>query len=126
MHVHGRDQGCGSDIGCSFRITLGNSGLGALARDLNHRILIDAFHGNAHNRLCQLSNLTTYVEGMGLEKLGACEQQFSLSNKLAGPIRSMSTFHRRQAISNHFRNLDCSDTYQNMSESFLSSIPGCY
>lgn len=99
MHAHGPNQGSAIDIGCSHRITLYNSSIGALAQQLNHSVLVDAFHGNAHNRRCQLENLTTYVEGVGLEKLGVCEQAFSMSNTLAGSTRSMSTFHRRQAIS---------------------------
>ncbi|KAF7975808.1 hypothetical protein HWV62_8495 [Athelia sp. TMB] len=122
MHAHGKDQGSAIDIGCSLRQTLNNSPLGELARELNHSVLVDAFHGNAHNWLCQLENLTTYVTGVGLEKLGACEQSFSLSNKLAAPTRSMSTFHRRQAINEYFRNTDDYETYQNMT----SYIKGRY
>ncbi|KZP11838.1 hypothetical protein FIBSPDRAFT_913520 [Athelia psychrophila] len=113
MLQHGPNQGAGLDIGCSQMITLANNEeLGPLARELNHTMLVDAFHGHAHNRLCQLSNLTTYVEGLGLEKLGVCEQSFSKSNNLAGSTRSMSTFHRKQAIAGYFRDTDDFENFQ--------------
>lgn len=128
MHQHGPNQGVGLDIGCSQKITLANSEeLGPLARELNHTMLVDAFHGHAHNRQCQLSNLTTYVEGLGLEKLGVCEQSFSKSNNLAGSTRSMSTFHRKQAIAGYFRDTDDFENFQSTSESLqgLYSAPNC-
>ncbi|KZP06663.1 hypothetical protein FIBSPDRAFT_764032 [Athelia psychrophila] len=114
MLALGPNQGAGLDIGCSHRITLASSPLGPLAKELNHTILVDAFHGHAHNRLCQLSNLTTYVEGLGLEALGVCEQAFSKSNALAGSTRSMGTFHRRQAIAVYFRDMDDFEHYYTM------------
>ncbi|KAF7972009.1 hypothetical protein HWV62_19299 [Athelia sp. TMB] len=89
---HGANQGAGLDIGCSHKKTLANSALGPRAHELNHTVLVDAFHGHAHNRLCQLNNLTTYVDGLGLEALGVCEQAFSKSNALAGSTRSMATY----------------------------------
>ncbi|KAI6000459.1 hypothetical protein EDD15DRAFT_2361968 [Pisolithus albus] len=88
----------GSDLGGSYDIGCRPSELGEHARSLNYMSLINAFHGHAHNRLCQLDNLTTYVEGLGLEDLEGCEQAFSKSNALASSIRYASIFHRRQAI----------------------------
>ncbi|KZP04358.1 hypothetical protein FIBSPDRAFT_1054731 [Athelia psychrophila] len=114
MLALGPNQGAGLDIGCSHRITLAISPLGPLAKELNHTILVDAFHGHAHNRLCQLSNLTTYVEGLGLEALSVCEQAFSKSNALAGSTRSMGTFHQRQAIAVYFRDMDDFEHYYTM------------
>lgn len=116
MLQHGPDQGEGLDIGCSHEITLANNSvLGPLARELNHTVLVDAFHGHAHNRLCQLSHLTTYVKGLGLEALGVCEQAFSKSNAHASSTRSMGTFHRRQTIGAHFRDTDNFENYYTMS-----------
>ncbi|KAI6126083.1 hypothetical protein EDD16DRAFT_1690754 [Pisolithus croceorrhizus] len=43
--------------------------------------LMTAF-GHAHHHLCQLSHLTLYVEGLGLEDLETCEHTFSKSNAL--------------------------------------------
>ncbi|KZP09666.1 hypothetical protein FIBSPDRAFT_914038 [Athelia psychrophila] len=115
IDTHRPNQGSGLDIRCSLRITLDNSPLGSCARELNHTILVDAFHGHAHNHLCQLSHLTTYVHGLGLNALGMCKQAFSKSNPHAGSTRSMSTFHHKQAISEHFRNTDDYENYQTMS-----------
>ncbi|KAJ7811116.1 hypothetical protein B0H13DRAFT_2243338 [Mycena leptocephala] len=51
------------DIGCGFATTIKNSPIGEKARRLNLRALVGAFHGHAHNRMCQLRFLTTYVRG---------------------------------------------------------------
>lgn len=99
-----------------MEITLANSALGPLARDLNYKSLVDAFHGHAHRRLCQLSHLTTYTEGIGLEDMGGCERAYSRSNSLAGATRYMGIFHRMQAIARHFLDTDHLETYQNLSE----------
>ncbi|KAF7979474.1 hypothetical protein HWV62_42299 [Athelia sp. TMB] len=114
LEQHGANQGAGLDIGCSHSKTLANSTLGPRAKALNHTVLVDAFHGHAHNRLCQLNNLTTYVDGLGLEALGVCEQSFSKSNMHAGSTRSMGRFHRRQAIAAHFRDTDNFENYLSM------------
>ncbi|KZP13689.1 hypothetical protein FIBSPDRAFT_913015 [Athelia psychrophila] len=111
LKAHSKKQGAGLDIGCSHMKTLFNSALGPLARQLEHTVLVDVFHGHAHNRLCQLSNLTHYVDGLGLEALGVCEQAFSKSNVLAGSTRSMSRFHHQQAIAAHCRDTDNYENY---------------
>jgi Kyakuja-Dileera-Zisupton transposase len=51
--------------------------LGDKACRNNHQCLVGAFHGHAHNRLCQSRFLEMYVEGLGLEDLKGCER-FSL------------------------------------------------
>ncbi|KAG6822415.1 hypothetical protein H0H92_013982 [Tricholoma furcatifolium] len=80
------DVGGGYDIGCKFKTTLNQSELGARAQELRFTSLVGAFHGHAHNRICQLSHLATYVEGMGLEDLEGCERFFSKSNHLAASV----------------------------------------
>ncbi|KAF6759087.1 hypothetical protein DFP72DRAFT_844379 [Ephemerocybe angulata] len=65
----GEDIGGGYDIGCQFGSALKNSTIGEEAKRLGYTSLVGAFHGHAHNRLCQLSHLTTYVDGLGLEDL---------------------------------------------------------
>ena len=87
------DIGGGFDIGCKFKTTLNNSPLGPRARQLRHTCLVGAFHGHAHNCLCQLSHLATYVKGLGLEDLERCERAFSKSNALAAALRYASIFH---------------------------------
>lgn len=59
----------GYDIGCKFETTLAHSELGTIAKAWNYKALVRAFHGHAHNHLCQLSFLTTYVKGMDLKDL---------------------------------------------------------
>jgi hypothetical protein len=115
VEIFGADLGLGYDIGCRFRTTLDNSPLGPKARENNHRCLVGAFHGHAHNRLCQSQNLATYVNGLGLEDLEGNERFFSKSNSLAPSTRHASTFHRRQAIANYAAYTDTFETYQNLS-----------
>ena len=83
LEAFGAGIGGGYDIGCKFGMTLNRSELGPLAQALDYRALVGAFHGHAHNHLCQLSFLATYVKGMGLEDLEGCERFFSKSNALA-------------------------------------------
>ncbi|KAJ7310639.1 hypothetical protein DFH08DRAFT_918249 [Mycena albidolilacea] len=68
----GERTGAGYDVGCDFETTLKNSPLGQCTKCKNFRCLVGAFHGHAHNRLCQLCFLATYVEGLGLEDLEGC------------------------------------------------------
>ncbi|KAF8338601.1 hypothetical protein F5887DRAFT_843200, partial [Amanita rubescens] len=63
LEKFGKQLGVGYDIGCRFRTTIDNSPLGPRAKELQYQSLVGAFHGHAHNRLCQLSNLATYVDG---------------------------------------------------------------
>ena len=115
IDIFGADLGHGYDIGCRFKTTLNKSSLGPKARAANHTCLVGAFHGHAHNRLCQLCFLATYVEGLGLEDLEGCERFFSLSNALASSTRYSSVFHRRQAIVEYVKHKDTFETYQNLS-----------
>lgn len=118
LDVFGRDLALGYDIGCRFKTTLANSPLGDKARENNHRCLVGAFHGHAHNRLCQSQFLATYVKGLGLEDLEGCERFFSKSNALASSTRYASTFHRRQAIAEYAGYCDKFETYQNLSRHY--------
>ena len=116
LDMFGSDLGGGYDIGCHFKTTLASSVLGKCAHSLNYTSLINAFHGHAHNRLCQLDNLMTYVEGLGLEDLKGCERAFSKSNTLAPSIQYASIFHRRQAIAYYFKYNDDMEVYANLSK----------
>ena len=115
IDIFGADLGHGYDIGCRFKTTWNKSSLGPKARAANHTCPVGAFHGHAHNRLCQLCFLATYVEGLGLEDLEGCERFFSLSNALASSTRYSSVFHRRQAIVEYAKHKDTFETYQNLS-----------
>ncbi|KAI5996959.1 hypothetical protein EDD15DRAFT_2163188 [Pisolithus albus] len=121
LDAFGSDLGGGYDIGCRFKTTLASSVLGERARSLNYTSLVNAFHGHAHNRLCQLDNLTTYVEGLGLEDLEGCERAFSKSNTLASSTRYASIFHRRQAIASYFEHNDELEVYANLTKFLLNN-----
>ncbi|KAF7358843.1 hypothetical protein MSAN_01224200 [Mycena sanguinolenta] len=116
LEAFGLNIGGGYDIGCHFGATIQNSELGDKARNNNFRSLVGSFHGHAHNRLCQLSFLATYVEGMGLEDLEGCERYFSRSNGLAKSVRYATKFHRRQDITVFMRQIDDLETYANLSK----------
>ncbi|KAI6143575.1 hypothetical protein BKA82DRAFT_4331131 [Pisolithus tinctorius] len=111
LDAFGSDLGGGYDIGCRFKTTLASSVLGERARSLNYTSLVNAFHGHAHNRLCQLDNLTTYV-ARGL---------FSKSNALAPSTRYVSIFHRRQAIACYFEHNDELEVYANLTKFLLNN-----
>ncbi|KAJ6474311.1 hypothetical protein C8R45DRAFT_935708 [Mycena sanguinolenta] len=116
LDAFGLKIGDGYDIGCHFKATIANSELRDKARTNHFRSLVGSFHGHAHNRLCQLSFLATYVEGMGLEDLEGCERFFSRSNALAKSVRYASKFHRRQEITTFMKQTDDLETYANLSK----------
>src|SRR6266550_179294 len=116
LQAFSRDLCIGYDIGCKFGTTVKNSPLGDLATRLNFRSLVGSFHGHAHGRICQLSHLATYVEGLGLEDLEGCERFFSKSNALARSIRYATTFHRQQSIVLFLEHMDNLETYANLSK----------
>ncbi|KAJ7751163.1 hypothetical protein B0H14DRAFT_2636078 [Mycena olivaceomarginata] len=87
----GQSIGNGYDIGCDFQTTIKKSPLAARAAQCNFRCLVGTFHAHAHNQLCQLRNLATYVLGLGCEDLEG-------SNSLAKSCRYTSRFHRQQEI----------------------------
>ncbi|KAG2126906.1 hypothetical protein DEU56DRAFT_958995 [Suillus clintonianus] len=96
LDVFGSNLGGGYDIGCQFKTTLDNSSLGPLARSMHHTCLVDAFHGHAHRRLCQLFSLTTYIK--------------------ASALRYASVFHRQQSIDTYFEHNDDFEVYANLSD----------
>ncbi|KAF8120559.1 hypothetical protein EV363DRAFT_1189218 [Boletus edulis] len=64
--------------------------------------MVGAFHGHAHNRQCQLKWHPMYIPGTGHTEGEGCEHVFSASNALARGTRHASSFHRHQAIEQHF------------------------
>ncbi|KAJ6591458.1 hypothetical protein DFH09DRAFT_1244592 [Mycena vulgaris] len=120
LGAFGMKVGAGYDVGCHFGVTVDNSELGEEAREKGLRCLVGSFHGHAHNRLCQLRFLATYVEGMGLEDLEGCERFFLWSNGLAKSCRYASRFHRQQEITTYVKHFDSFETYANLGK-FLTS-----
>ncbi|KAG1844311.1 hypothetical protein DFJ58DRAFT_664845 [Suillus subalutaceus] len=76
--------------------------------------MVGAFHGHAHNRMCQLDWHPMYITGTGHSKGEGCEHVFSASNALARGTRHASTFHRHQTIEQHFAFWN-DDKYANLS-----------
>ncbi|KAF9231943.1 hypothetical protein BU15DRAFT_81804 [Melanogaster broomeanus] len=117
----GSDLGGGYDIGCQFSTTLDRSSIGPLIQSSHHTCLIGAFHGHAHRRLCQLSHLTLYTQGIGLEDLETCKRTFSKSNALSSTMCHSSIFHRQHSISNYFEYNDNYEVYANLSNFIYSN-----
>lgn len=112
----------GYDIGCGFSVTAGRSAkLGPKLHPTQTRFCVGSFHGYAHCRSCQLDWHPQYVEGCGLEDFETCERIFSESNSLAASTHHASTFHRRQAILNHFKRWNM-DKYAELSISFFLGV----
>ncbi|KAJ7785440.1 hypothetical protein B0H14DRAFT_3095663 [Mycena olivaceomarginata] len=116
LGAFGMKLGAGYDVGCHFQATVANSELGPEAKEKQLRCLVGSFHGHAHNCLCQLRFLATYVEGMGLKDLEGCERFFSRSNGLAKSCRYASRFHRQQEITIYAKHFDSFETYANLSK----------
>lgn len=114
LDAFGPNIGGGYDIGCKFGMTLARSELGPRARELHYQALVGSFHGHAHNRLCQLRNLATYVPGMGVEDLECCKRFFS--NALASSLWYTSIFHRQQKIVKYIKHNDSFEVFQNLSK----------
>lgn len=127
--VGGKKIGGAYDIGCALDITLQGTSLIDFVRENDFSLMVGAFHGHAHNRLCQLQWHPTYIKGTGHSEGEGCEQVFSASNDLTRASRHASTFHRHQMIKQHFQFWD-EDKYANLSKSFdisdfnASLIPG--
>jgi hypothetical protein len=89
----GDDQTIGSDIGCSFTATVSASSLGPAMKQHRLKFVVNAFHGYAHNRLCQLAFHPLYILGLGLEDLETCEHIFSSSNGVTILVWHGSYYH---------------------------------
>ncbi|KAJ7190380.1 hypothetical protein GGX14DRAFT_382252 [Mycena pura] len=115
LNVFGEGLVGGYDIGCKLRGTLRRSPLGDLAAAMGYNSFVGAFHGHAHNRLCQLKCLVSYITGMGIDDLEGCERYFAKSNALAASTRYASVFHRQQEIVTYMMHTDLFDTAENLS-----------
>ncbi|KAL5514583.1 hypothetical protein ACEPAG_1899 [Sanghuangporus baumii] len=113
---------CGYDISCGFSKTVEKSELvGPKARQSRMTLCVNAFHGHAHCRKCQLEWHPLYTEGAGLEDFEACERVFSQSNRIATCTRHMSKFRHRQAIVRHFDRWNL-DKYMELSTFLLNNL----
>ncbi|KAG1729622.1 uncharacterized protein EDB91DRAFT_1059885, partial [Suillus paluster] len=115
IDVYGANGVTGYDIGCSFSKTIAASSVADKVKKVNHRFVVNAFHGHAHNRRCQLQYHTLYQKGLGIEDLETCERVFAGSNAVAPLIRHASYFHWLQFIDLQFDQWDL-DRYQELSQ----------
>jgi hypothetical protein len=107
--------GLASDIGCSLSKTVEHSPLvGPIASRLGLQLYVNAFHGWAHNRLCQLGFHPLYCRGLGLEDLEGMERLFSQLNGVARGVRGATPYHWMQAYDLYLRQWD-EDKYANLS-----------
>ncbi|KAK1220905.1 hypothetical protein PQX77_016284 [Marasmius sp. AFHP31] len=103
LKAYGKELRVGYDIMCVFyQMLLRSEQLWYNVLVLQLCGVVPSFHGHAHNRKCQLSWHSMYVEGVGLEDFEECERTFSGSNSLASTTRLSTKFHRLQAILEYF------------------------
>lgn len=118
LDTFGPDQAVGYDIGCVHKITVAASSISEKARDLRLQVAVDAFHGHAHNRLCQLCNHPLFLKGFGLEDLATCERIFAGTNPATRLIRHASHFHWLQFLDLQMDQWD-KDKYLELSKCFI-------
>ncbi|KAI0038843.1 hypothetical protein FA95DRAFT_1504966, partial [Auriscalpium vulgare] len=106
MKTYGSDQAVGYDIGCSMHTTIQSTSLASKATARRLHLIVNAFHGYAHNRRCQLLFHILYQLGMGIEDLETCERIFSSLNGVARTVRHASYFHWQQFLDLHLRRWD--------------------
>jgi hypothetical protein len=121
LDVFGANQGVGYDIGCSHKVTVAASSLSEKARALLLQLVVDAFHGHAHNRLCQLLNHPLFLKGFGLEDLATCERVFAGTNPATRLVRHASYFHWLQFLDLQMDQWD-KDKYLELSKPFFYSL----
>ncbi|KAG1798562.1 uncharacterized protein HD556DRAFT_1440267 [Suillus plorans] len=102
MDVFGSNILYSYDIKCAFEKIIMWSSLANDAKRLNLQGVVPAFHGHAHNHLCQVEHHSKYRVGAGKEDFETCERVFSGSNALTGEIHNASDFHRHQALDEYF------------------------
>ncbi|KAG1851650.1 hypothetical protein F4604DRAFT_1592345 [Suillus subluteus] len=91
IDIYGPNGVTGYDVGCSFSKTLTASSITDKVKRLNHRFVVNSFHGHTHNHCCQLQYHTLYQEGLGIKDLETCKHVFSGSNAVAPLICQKNT-----------------------------------
>jgi hypothetical protein len=86
--------------------TVTASSLGTEFKRKNCRCCINAFHGYAHNWVCQKENHPNVIKGLGLEDLETLERIFSASNAVAAVTRYSTAYRRRVFIDMFFHQWD--------------------
>ncbi|KAG1871673.1 hypothetical protein F4604DRAFT_1881102 [Suillus subluteus] len=113
MEVFGKNILYGYNIKCVLEKILLRSLLAHHIKELNLQGVVPAFHGHAHNHLCQVQHHSKYKVGTGKEDFETCEHVFSESNALAAETLNATEFHHHQALNEHFCFADM-DKYANL------------
>ncbi|KAI6029248.1 hypothetical protein PISMIDRAFT_118784 [Pisolithus microcarpus 441] len=92
-----------------------SSSLGKEVQEKWLKVVVNAFHGFAHNHMCQLENHPLYQLGFSHKDLETCKCIFSSSNNMALLICHASEFHWKQFLDLHFSQWD-SDKYLKLSQ----------
>ncbi|KAG2364871.1 hypothetical protein BDR07DRAFT_1278689 [Suillus spraguei] len=108
------------DIGCRFTSTVCASSLGPTFMEKQSCLCIDAFHGYAHNYVCQMQHHPLGIKGTGLEDFGVAKHIFSASNALAPVIRYASPYHHHVFFDLFFKQWD-EDKYSNIGLMLLNN-----
>ncbi|KAG1858513.1 hypothetical protein F4604DRAFT_1589518 [Suillus subluteus] len=108
------------DIGCGFTSTIENSSLGENFRKMESRMCVDAFHGYAHNYVCQTKNHPLGITGAGLEDFETIEQIFSASNQLATVTHYSSSYRHHALLELFFKQWD-EEKYLNVGTMILNN-----
>ncbi|KAG2118322.1 hypothetical protein DEU56DRAFT_930524 [Suillus clintonianus] len=74
MDVFGKNILYSYDIKCALEKILLRSSLADQIKQLNLQGVVPAFHGHAHNRLCQVQHHSKYKVGAGKEDFETCER----------------------------------------------------
>src|SRR5882762_10527057 len=74
--------GLAYDIGCSFSSTLQKSLLKDIVSEKKLCMVVNAFHGYAHNQQCQLSFHPPYIVSFGLEDAEICKCTVSFHHSM--------------------------------------------
>ncbi|EIW73883.1 hypothetical protein CONPUDRAFT_68205 [Coniophora puteana RWD-64-598 SS2] len=108
------------DIGCTFSSTIESSSLGERFKERECRMIVDAFHGYAHDYKCQVNNHPLRITGAGLEDFETIERIFSACNALAAVIRYASPYRRHMFLELFFQQWD-EEKYQNLGTMLLNN-----
>ncbi|KAG2343426.1 hypothetical protein BDR05DRAFT_975977 [Suillus weaverae] len=112
LDIFSDNQAIGSDIGCSLSKTVAASSIQDKAMNCNLRLLVNVFHGHAHNCKCQVQYHPMYLQGFGPEDLKTCEHMFASLNAAACLIHHASHFHHDKFLDLYFDQWDMDQYFE--------------
>ncbi|KAG6875863.1 hypothetical protein C0992_001989, partial [Termitomyces sp. T32_za158] len=85
----GKNIGCAYDIGCAFNTTIQGTSISSKVKEANLRLMCGAFHGHAHNRLCQLCWHPLYIKGTGHLEGEGCQYLANHYREAAAAVKEL-------------------------------------